>query len=87
MLNAILCHNDESTVWSLGKDEEDACMARLGVVLRGDERINNGRTAYSAALTAFSSARTSSVWRPRGGGSRRIETGLLEKRRPGFMAR
>ena len=39
MLNAILCHNDESTVWSLGKDEEDACMARLGAGLRGEERI------------------------------------------------
>jgi hypothetical protein len=39
MLNAILCYNDESTVWSWIKDEEDACMARLGVVLCGDERI------------------------------------------------
>ena len=32
MLYAILCYNDESTVWSWTKDEEDACMARLGVV-------------------------------------------------------
>ena len=39
MLYAILCSNDESTVWSWIKDEEGGCMARLGVVLRGDERI------------------------------------------------
>ena len=32
MLYAILCYNDESNAWSWTKDEEDACMARLGVV-------------------------------------------------------
>ncbi len=29
---ALLCYNDEKTVWSWSKEEEDACMARLEVV-------------------------------------------------------
>jgi len=50
----------------------------LGEVLRG---------AYSAAFTVRTSASTSSVCLPIFGGSRRMLTGDLEKRRPGFMAR
>ena len=32
MLYAILCYNDEDTVWSWSKEEDAAVMARLGVV-------------------------------------------------------
>jgi hypothetical protein len=32
MLYAILCYNDEDVVWSWSKAEDDAVMARLGVV-------------------------------------------------------
>ena len=35
MLYALLCYNDEKTVWSWSKAEEDACMARLGAVQEG----------------------------------------------------
>ena len=32
MQYAILCYNDEDVVWSWSKEEDDAVMARLGVV-------------------------------------------------------
>ena len=53
----------------------------------GPHPLPLGEVCYSAALSAPTSAMTSSVWRPMGGGSRRMLTGDLEKRRPGFIAR
>ena len=35
MLYAMLCYNDEDVVWSWSKEEDDAVMARLGVVRSG----------------------------------------------------
>jgi hypothetical protein len=56
MLYAILCYNDESTTWSWTKDEEDACMARLGVVQ--DKLAKQGRLGPVARLMPTTAATT-----------------------------
>jgi hypothetical protein len=56
MLYAILCYNDESTVWSWTKDEEDACMARLGVVQ--DRLAKQGKLGPVARLMPTTAATT-----------------------------
>ena len=56
MLYAILCYNDESTVWSWSKDEEDACMARLGVVQ--DRLAKQGKLGPVARLMPTTAATT-----------------------------
>jgi hypothetical protein len=56
MLYAILCYNDESTVWSWSKDEEDACMARLGVVQ--DKLAKQGKLGPVARLMPTTAATT-----------------------------
>ena len=56
MLYAILCYNDESAVWSWTKDEEDACMARLGVVQ--DKLAAQGKLGPVARLMPTTAATT-----------------------------
>jgi hypothetical protein len=56
MLYAILCYNDESTVWSWTKDEEDACMARLGVVQ--EKLAQQGKLGPVARLMPTTAATT-----------------------------
>jgi hypothetical protein len=56
MLYAILCYNDESSVWSWTKDEEDACMARLGVVQ--EKLAKQGRLGPVARLMPTTAATT-----------------------------
>ncbi len=56
MLYAILCYNDESTVWSWTKDEEDACMARLAVVQ--DKLARQGKLGPVARLMPTTAATT-----------------------------
>ena len=56
MLYAILCYNDESTVWSWTKDEEDACMARLGVVQ--EKLAKQGKLGPVARLMPTTAATT-----------------------------
>ncbi|HEY3888114.1 MAG TPA: YciI family protein [Caulobacteraceae bacterium] len=56
MLYAILCYNDESTVWSWTRDEEDACMARLGVVQ--DRLARQGKLGPVARLMPTTAATT-----------------------------
>jgi hypothetical protein len=58
MLYAILCYNDESAVWSWTKDEEDACMARLGAVQ--DKLASEGRLGPVARLMPTTAATTGS---------------------------
>jgi hypothetical protein len=56
MLYAILCYNDESSVWSWTKDEEDACMARLGVVQ--EKLAKQGKLGPVARLMPTTAATT-----------------------------
>jgi len=56
MLYAILCYNDESNVWSWTKDEEDACMARLGVVQ--EKLAKQGKLGPVARLMPTTAATT-----------------------------
>ena len=56
MLYALLCYNDEDTVWSMSKDEDTAMMARLAVV---EERlIKAGKLGPSLRLLPTTSATT-----------------------------
>jgi hypothetical protein len=56
MLYAILCYNDEKTVFSWTKDQDDAVMARLGVV---HERLaSQGKLGPCARLEATHTATT-----------------------------
>ncbi len=56
MLYAILCYNDESSVWSWTKDEEDACMARLGAVQ--EKLARQGKLGPVARLMPTTAATT-----------------------------
>ncbi len=56
MLYALLCYNDEKTVWSWSKAEEDACMARLAVVQEGLAR--RGKLGPVARLMPTTAATT-----------------------------
>ena len=56
MLYTILCYNDEDVVWSWSKEEDDAVMARLGVV---QERLTQaGKLGPSLRLLPTTSATT-----------------------------
>lgn len=56
MLYAILCYNDEDVVWSWTKEQDQAVMARLGVV---HERLTaSGRMGPSLRLLPTTSATT-----------------------------
>ena len=56
MLYAILCYNDEDVVWSWSKEQDQAVMARLGVV---HERLTaSGKMGPSLRLLPTTSATT-----------------------------
>ena len=56
MLYALLCYNDEDTVWSMSKDEDAAMMARLAVV---EERLTKaGKLGTRLRLLPTTSATT-----------------------------
>ena len=56
MLYALLCYNDEDTVWSMSKDDDAAMMARLAVV---EERLTNaGKLGTRLRLLPTTSATT-----------------------------
>lgn len=56
MLYAILCYNDEDVVWSWSKEQDQAVMARLGVV---NERLTAaGKMGPSLRLLPTTSATT-----------------------------
>lgn len=56
MLYAILCYNDEKAVGSWSKEEDEACMARLGAV---QDRLNGeGRLGPVARLLPTTAATT-----------------------------
>jgi hypothetical protein len=56
MLYAILCYNDEDTVWSWSKEEDAAVMARLGVVQ--DRLTRAGKLGPSLRLLPTTAATT-----------------------------
>lgn len=56
MLYALLCYNDEDTVWSMSKDEDAAMMAHLAVV---EERLTKaGKLGTRLRLLPTTSATT-----------------------------
>ncbi|HWE06079.1 MAG TPA: YciI family protein [Rhizomicrobium sp.] len=56
MLYAILCYNDEDVVWSWSKEQDQAVMARIGVV---NERLTaSGKLGPSLRLLPTTSATT-----------------------------
>ena len=56
MLYAILCYNDEDTVWSWTKEEDDAVMAKLGVV--HNKLTREGKLGPSVRLMPTTAATT-----------------------------
>jgi hypothetical protein len=56
MLYAILCYNDEDVVWSWSKEEDQAVMARLGVVQ--DRLTKAGKLGPSLRLLPTTAATT-----------------------------
>jgi hypothetical protein len=56
MLYALLCYNDEDVVWSWDKAQEDAVMARLGVVRERLEKA--GKLGPSLRLLPTTAATT-----------------------------
>ena len=54
MLYAMLCYNDEDEVFAWSKDEEDACMARLGAVQ--ETLVQQGRMGPSLRLLPTTAA-------------------------------
>ena len=56
MLYAILCYNDEDAVFSWSQEQDDAVMARLGVV--HDRLAREGRLGPSARLLPTTAATT-----------------------------
>jgi hypothetical protein len=56
MLYALLCYNDEKTVWTWSKSEEDACMERLGAVQ--DRLARAGKLGPVARLMPTTAATT-----------------------------
>ena len=56
MLYALLCYNDEDTVWSMSKEDDAAMMARLAVI---QERLTKaGKLGPSLRLLPTTSATT-----------------------------
>jgi len=56
MLYAILCYNDEDAVFSWSQEQDDAVMAKLGVV--HDRLVKEGRMGPSARLLPTTAATT-----------------------------
>lgn len=56
MLYAVLCYNDEKAVSTWTKEEDDACMARLGKVQ--DDLRNDGRLGPVVRLQNTTEAKT-----------------------------
>ena len=56
MLYAILCYNHEDVIMAWSKDEEDACLARLGAVQ--EKLAKQGRLGPVARLLPTTSATT-----------------------------
>jgi hypothetical protein len=56
MQYAILCYNDEDVVWSWTKEEDDAVMARLGVV--HERLVDSGKLGPALRLLPTTSAAT-----------------------------
>ena len=56
MLYAILCYNDEDVVWSWSKAEDQAVMARLGIVR--DRLVKAGKMGPSLRLLPTTAATT-----------------------------
>ena len=56
MLYALLCYNDEDTVWSMSKDDDAAMMERLAVV--EDQLTRAGKLGPSLRLFPTTSATT-----------------------------
>ena len=56
MLYAILCYNEEDVVWSWSKEEDEAVMAKLGVVQ--DRLTKAGKLGPSLRLLPTTSATT-----------------------------
>jgi hypothetical protein len=56
MLYALLCYNDEDTVWSMSKDDDAAMMARIAVV--EDRLTKTGKLGPSLRLFPTTSATT-----------------------------
>jgi hypothetical protein len=56
MLYAILCYNEEDVVWSWSKEEDQAVMARLGIVQ--DRLVKAGKIGPSLRLLPTTSATT-----------------------------
>jgi hypothetical protein len=56
MLYAILCYNDEDLVWSWSQEEDQAVMARLGIVQ--ERLIKAGKMGPSLRLLPTTSATT-----------------------------
>src|SRR5690348_17986183 len=56
MLYAVLCYNEEDVVWSWSKEQDEAVMARLGVI---QERLTKaGKLGPSLRLLPTTSATT-----------------------------
>jgi hypothetical protein len=56
MLYTLLCYNKEDVVWSWSKEEDDAVMARLGVV--HEKLVKEGKLGTSLRLLPTTSATT-----------------------------
>ncbi|WP_374575871.1 YciI family protein [Phenylobacterium sp.] len=56
MQYAVLCYNDEDVVWSWTKEEDDAVMARLGVV--HDKLMEQGKFGAGIRLLPTTAATT-----------------------------
>ncbi len=65
MRYAILCYNDEDTVWSMSKAEDDAMMARLAAV---EERLIKARKLGPALRLLPTTAATTLRAHGKGGG-------------------
>jgi hypothetical protein len=56
MLYTLLCYNDEDVVWSWTKEQDDAVMARLGVV--HDRLVKEGKLGPALRLLPTTAATT-----------------------------
>ena len=56
MLYAVLCYNDEDVVWSWSKEQDDAVMARLGVI--HERLVKEGKLGPSLRLLPTTAATT-----------------------------
>ncbi len=56
MLYTLLCYNDEDVVWSWSKEQDDAVMARLGVI--HERLVEEGKLGPSLRLLPTTAATT-----------------------------